>query len=74
MRVRLRRKLADVMDGIDLSDHIVGDILDLPALEAELLIAEGWAAAVRGKRQPSRDGDRDRGLAADAPRPRRRRR
>lgn len=43
MRVRLVRKLADYLDGIDLSAYEEGDVLDLPRREAELLIAEGWA-------------------------------
>ena len=43
MRVRLVRKLADVIDGVDISDYAVGDVLDLHADEARLLIAEEWA-------------------------------
>jgi len=45
IRVRLVRKLADYLDGIDLSAYNEGDLLDLPRREAELLIAEGWAIA-----------------------------
>ena len=51
MRVRLIRKLADEVDGIDLRACAVGDVLDLPSLEAGLLIAEEWAV-------PDRRGDR----------------
>jgi hypothetical protein len=43
MQVRLTRKLAETIDGIDLSSHEVGDVFDLPAAEAQLLLAEGWA-------------------------------
>ena len=43
MRVRLVRKLADAIDGVDISDYAVGDVLDLHADEARLLIAEEWA-------------------------------
>jgi hypothetical protein len=43
MKVRLTRKLADCIDGVDLSDHRVGDVLDLPASESRVLIAEDWA-------------------------------
>ena len=43
MRVRLTRKLADVIDGVDLSDHFVGETFDLPRRDALLLLAEGWA-------------------------------
>lgn len=43
MRVRLTRKLAEVIDGVDLSDHFVGETFDLPRRDARLLIAEDWA-------------------------------
>jgi hypothetical protein len=43
MRVRLTRKLAESVDGIDLSAHGVGDILDIHPADAQLLIAEDWA-------------------------------
>lgn len=45
MRIRLTRKLADCLNGIDLSPYRVGDILTVPRRDAELLIAEGWALA-----------------------------
>lgn len=47
MRVRLTRKLAAELDGIDLSLHHVGDTIDLPTREARTLIAEGWAERER---------------------------
>jgi hypothetical protein len=43
MRVQVIRKFADVIDGIDLSAVHVGDIIDLNAREAALLVVEGWA-------------------------------
>src|SRR5262245_27918920 len=43
MQVLLTRKLAECIDGVDLSNHQVGDILELPAHDAHLLIAEEWA-------------------------------
>jgi hypothetical protein len=43
VRIRLIRKLANYLDGIDLSAYQVGDVLDLPRREADLLIREGWA-------------------------------
>jgi hypothetical protein len=43
MRVRLTRKLAEAIDGVDLSGHSVGETFDLPRRDARLLIAEGWA-------------------------------
>ena len=43
MKVRLTRKLAERIDGVDLADFRVGDVLDLPPAEARLVIAEQWA-------------------------------
>ena len=43
MRVRLTRKLAECVDGVDLSAHRVGDVMDVSPTEARLLIAEQWA-------------------------------
>lgn len=45
-RVRLIRKFAQVINGIDLSSVSTGDELDLTPREAEMLIAEGWAAPI----------------------------
>jgi hypothetical protein len=47
MRIRLTRKLADQMDGIDLKGQEVGSLLDLPEAEASLLVAEDWAILER---------------------------
>jgi hypothetical protein len=44
MRIRLTRKFAELIDGIDLSRRSVGDVIDLPIREARILMAEGWAA------------------------------
>jgi len=46
MVVRLTRKLAEEIDGIDLSSRHVGDVLYLDGVQARLLIAEGWAEPV----------------------------
>lgn len=43
MRVRLLRKLAEEIDGVDLSHNQVGDVIDLPLHKGLMLIAEGWA-------------------------------
>jgi hypothetical protein len=45
MRVRLVRKLADILDGIDVSAYKSGDIVNLSQRDAELLIAEQWAVS-----------------------------
>jgi hypothetical protein len=52
MAVRLTRKLADMIDGIDLSTSRVGQVLYLPWRDAWLLIAEGWAEMIERRRQP----------------------
>jgi hypothetical protein len=43
VRVRLIRKLAECIDGVDLSDRRVGDVIEVAAGEARLLLAEQWA-------------------------------
>ena len=43
MRVKLVRKLANRLDGIDVSNYREGDVIELTRYEGELLIAEGWA-------------------------------
>jgi hypothetical protein len=59
MRVRLTRKLAEAIDGVDLSRRHVGDVMDLPEHDADMLMAEGWAtssesASERGGHQEGR--------------------
>ena len=46
-RVRLTRKLADVIDGVDLTGCTVGDTVDLAPRDAFLLLSEGWALPER---------------------------
>lgn len=50
--VRLTRKYAEMINGVDLAGYEVGDILRLPSRDAALLIAEGWASACA---RPSED-------------------
>jgi hypothetical protein len=45
MKVRLTRKFADLINGIDLSKAHTGETLDLSQRDAEMLLAEGWAEA-----------------------------
>jgi len=47
MKVRLTKKLAEEIDGVDLSHRRAGEIFDLPPQEARLLVAEDWAAPER---------------------------
>ena len=44
--VRLTRKLAERINGVDLGGRRLGERLPLTAGEARLLIAEGWAEPV----------------------------
>jgi len=53
MLIRLTKKLAERIDGIDISGHVVGDVMSLPWRAASLLIAEGWADLIE-RRQYSR--------------------
>ena len=47
MRVRLTRKLADAIDGVDLRGHEVDEVFDVSPKDADLLMAEQWAIAER---------------------------
>ncbi len=51
MKVVLTRKLADAMDGVDVAAYQVGDVLDLTAAEAGLLVAEDWATPERRRQR-----------------------
>jgi hypothetical protein len=64
MKVRLTRKHAERIDGIDLGGQEPGDLLDLPPKEAQLIVAEEWAVPERRENQTS-TGPRRR--AADHP-------
>jgi hypothetical protein len=48
--VRLLRKYAANIDGVNLEDAVVGDRLDLSPRDASILIAEGWAIHVDDER------------------------
>ena len=47
MRVRLTRKFAERINGVDLSGHQVNEVFDVPPRDARLLFAEEWAIAER---------------------------
>ncbi len=49
MKVVLVRKLADLMDGVDVRGYNAGDLLDLPTGDACALLAEQWA--IRDRRE-----------------------
>ena len=42
-RIRLTRKLALTMNGVDVSRLSVGDIIELPDHQAQMMVECGWA-------------------------------
>jgi hypothetical protein len=62
MKIQLVRKLADHLDGIDVSGYQEGEVFELPLREAELLVAEGWALPFYG---PSANEVRSASVAPD---------
>jgi hypothetical protein len=51
MKVRLTRKHAEKIDGLDLRAHEPGDVLDLPPNDARLIVAEQWAIPERPEQE-----------------------
>ena len=43
MKVRITRKFAEFIDGVDLSARRVGDVIEVATKDAKLLLAESWA-------------------------------
>jgi hypothetical protein len=70
MRVRLIKKFAEMIDGIDLRRFEPGDILELERCEARLLMLEGWAVPEKGmvRRRHASAVSHTRAIAADRPR------
>ena len=56
VRVRLVRKFAEMIDGVDLSGRAVGDTFHVPPEDARLLVAEEWAVPAK---QTSRESRRE---------------
>lgn len=46
IRIRLTRKLAGLLNGVDVSALKVGDAIELPDAAAHMLVAERWAEPV----------------------------
>jgi hypothetical protein len=57
MKVRLTKKLAERLDGIDVSDRQEGDLLELSAHDAAMLVEERWAIPERRERVVRFQGD-----------------
>jgi CheY-like chemotaxis protein len=49
VKVRLTRKLADRINGVDVTGRAVGEVLQLSRRDAEILMAEGWATPHDGE-------------------------
>ena len=43
VQVRITRKLAGALNGLDLRPFVVGEVVDLDPLFARMLVSEGWA-------------------------------
>jgi hypothetical protein len=71
MRLRLTTKLAEVIDGVDLSHCAEGDVIELSEQDARLLMAEKWAEPVEDSEEVTCFPRwlRDRDVAADQGRP-----
>jgi hypothetical protein len=70
--VRLIRKYADMIDGVNLAHRSVGDELELTRRDANILIAEGWAVADgerKGRTLPHRSLAADRSRSRDSRKP-----
>src|SRR5688572_23380807 len=64
VKVRLTRKFAQMLNGIDLSKCNAGEDIDVSPRDADLLIKEGWASPVetaddRAPRRPKAPGVAD---------------
>ena len=53
--VRLTRKLADSINGVDLTRHEVGDVIEVPSHSALMLMGEGWGEPLDSELLRSRD-------------------
>lgn len=72
MKIRLTRKLANSIDGVDLSHVKVGTVIHVKRHDAQLLIAEGWgvpADSVGDRKADRRDCADDRPARLRKPRP-----
>jgi hypothetical protein len=52
LRVRLIKKLARFLNGVDLDKLRVGECVELPRQVARMLLAEGWAVSVETEEGP----------------------
>jgi hypothetical protein len=45
-RIRLTRKLAATLNGLDVSNVSLGEVFDVSAADAAMMVAEGWAQPI----------------------------
>jgi hypothetical protein len=67
MKVKLTRKFSELIDDVNLSNYRVGDVIELPARDAKLLLAEEWAS-------PTKSDASEKATASDSRRSNRRKR
>jgi hypothetical protein len=67
MLVRLTVKLADLVNGIDLSRCAEGDVIDLSDRDARILIEEGWAEEAPQETRATSTPVQRSAVAADTP-------
>jgi hypothetical protein len=65
MYVRLTAKLADRMEGVDVSAYAEGDIIDLAERDAKLLLMGNWAEPVGPEQRISSFARSPSAIAAD---------
>jgi hypothetical protein len=65
MLVRLTVKLAEVLEGVDLSAHAEGDLIELSERDANLLLAGGWAERVTSEQRITCEPRQPLAIAAD---------
>jgi hypothetical protein len=54
LKVRLTKRLARVVNGVNLSRIDIGDVVDMSSRDANVLLAEGWAVPVGDKEPETR--------------------
>jgi len=65
MRVRITRKLADRVDGVDLTHFDVGEVIELPDPDGRLVIAERWGVFARRQTDLGNGNGRDHAIGSE---------
>jgi hypothetical protein len=67
VKVRLTKKLAECIDGVDLANRRVGEVLDLSVEDARLLLAEAWAEPLKPQDPETAEPAQSDSLAGERP-------